>query len=322
MSFRPPCGHGEESKSPEPVGGPRNGLNSIMIESLQARSMKISFCLCAFLFFGNGAGLAGPDGKPLPGSTGGMQLAIGGTTLPDTQHLLFETFANLVEAQQRKSPGRASGSVQGATPPITWELADANSYLYRTQGFTVRVKRYPPGIRAIEREKTDEANQKELLLGSNEIFAADLTSCSQVIWVQFMERRFKFQRGNSSMPITRILKPEIDEMAPYRIQYQPAPGAAVMTDDAGANIMIAASASSSRKDLAKSGVQAYAQIAGVPMAGLNAVAAKYKFWTYLICLKPRYTVVGHFEWGYSADIDIVRSSYNVTPLSSRWMPGN
>jgi hypothetical protein len=49
--------------------------------------------------------------------------------------------------------------------------------------------------------------------------------------------------------------------------------------------------------------------AGVTGASITKAIETWSFSTYLICLKPEFQVVGHYEWGFTLTVDPRNAPY-------------
>jgi hypothetical protein len=97
--------------------------------------MKAAFFIATFFLFAVSAEVLGPDGKPLPGFPGGPPLMREQMTPVDTQHVFLVSVANAIEAQQRRTPDRSGGALEGSNPQVSWEQGnDPNSFVYQRQG--------------------------------------------------------------------------------------------------------------------------------------------------------------------------------------------
>ena len=60
----------------------------------------------------------------------------------------------------------------------------------------------------------------------------------------------------------------------------------------------------------------------MPVEGAVLVIARYHFWSYAICNKPKYYVAGHFEWGYTNRLDLLNAPHVTTTHQDKpqWIP--
>jgi hypothetical protein len=255
----------------------------------------------------------GPDRKPLPGRPGGASVLSNQMTAPQASYLLLQQIADRAEAQQQSELEQLSGAFEN--PHVTWKKTSDTFYSFEFDGMTVGVTRFPGGVRSIELLKTTPKNQPQQMFGSLAIFAANLPNCADAFWVQYVGRRYEFKTRSSTTAIRKNLVPEIDGGIPYQIQIRRGPGSAVMTDFAGFQEPLGTTVEKAAKD----GIDAYQKQGSISADGITQLVARYRFWSYVICLKPNY-VAGHFEWGYNTHLDAFKPPYvEVESEPTRWI---
>jgi hypothetical protein len=141
--------------------------------------------------------------------------------------------------------------------------------------------------------------------GPSVFFVAVASGCTDAIWVQYVKREFKFVNASGEDKGSPTKGPEIDQQIPYQNQGQITPGAPAMEDSSGINDKLG----TSPQESAKGALDNFKKDAGVTDSSITKATVTWSFWSYLLCLDPKYEVVGHYEWGFTLVVDTANKPY-------------
>lgn len=283
--------------------------------------------VCAVLFFpgcqeGNKKP-KGPDGKPLPGTPGGTVIPDPPYNLTEPPMIVYVQIEDGVLDDMKKHPEDTEGEVEmvitvktvNPDPPpptldvrvrikVKWKRNKDGSFQFTTaDGVTVAVKPTADG----------KAETKTYIIPPPPIgihygekyFFVGKTSCTEAIWVQYVRREFEFKDNSGGKIPSKPIGPKIDKQVPYAVQAQPAPGVPAMEDGPGYSVPLG----EKPRDSAPKILDKMKKAANVNNSKITKATEVWSFWTYLICLKPTYKVVGHFEWGFTITVDVNNPPY-------------
>jgi len=210
-----------------------------------------------------------------------------------------------IKALRMEDPTQTEGTIEEGNVTFEWEWNEEKKELtirYRADArpWTVKVK--SPAAEVCQITLTADSIGYVWRQGMDGIFLGHDAACTDLVWVQYIKREavFKDSAGNE---IRRTSGPEIDEQIPYRNQTVfDNGGGTYMEDGAGPSIPLTATAA----DAENIGNQALGLVKrkhNLQNNNIVSVVEKWTFWTYLICLKPGYKVLGHFDWAFEVTID-------------------
>ena len=290
------------------------GTKDVSSTLLRRRCQLASVCLIAALAWSQAKLFAqatnGPDGQPLPGSPGG-----GGLSLPVPPSLTQPSLGgleNLVQKDMADHPTDPSGSVPLGAGMIEWKRTGEKSWTYTFKPKNPKV--LPPftsnGVTdgdGISHSKTTLAptpGDKKRTYGPTYVFRAHAANCTNLIVIQYIERTDTLLDSAGKVIQTSKLGPGVDGGAQYPVQAG-AGGDSLAQDTPG----ISGSETSTDQQLATSDLDGLRRQLGVaPPAGVTG-KREFKFWTYEICPEPKYTVIGHWTWGFTIVMDPTKPPY-------------
>jgi hypothetical protein len=255
----------------------------------------------------------GPDNQPLPGTQGGLAIPKE-RSLKQPELAPFKGLFDAAEKDKKEHQNAKSGSIEGTLPggrkvPVKWERVDeqhckCSVILTETVTLVFEFAHDAQGVTHLKAALPDLPTQ-ERHVGPNYIFVGTAPDCTDLIWVQYIERKDTLFDTNGVALGTNKLGPGIDGGVPYPVQSS-VNGSTMAQDSPGSF----GPAGVNDQQFANGEIQSLRKQLNLPndKAGTKA-KREFKFWTYLICSAPSYKVIGHFEWSFTINIDVQKAPF-------------
>lgn len=263
----------------------------------------------------------GPDDKPLAGSPGGTPIPDEGRNLNQPNSEFLRSIIMQIKAIRGEDAEQKRGTIREGETTFEWEWDEEKKELtirYKFDGRTWTVKVKSPAPEVCQITMTAQPYGYAWSQGMDGIFIGHDDGCTDLVWVQYIKREATFKEKNGN-EIKRTAGPEIDEQVPYRNQGQfNNGGGSYMEDGAGPSIPLGTTDAEQAGNDALNAVKTKHGLQN--NNDIVSVVEKWTFWTYLVCLKPEYKVLGHFDWSFEVTIDPKAHRPIVGPLAKQRGP--
>jgi hypothetical protein len=243
----------------------------------------------------------GPDNQPLPGSQGGLSIP---DPPPPLDPPALGGIENEAKKDMEKHPGQEKGSVKKGKATIEWRRTGENSWTFTV---TIEGANMAPlsgsvvtdasGVSHAKLTVPTGPDDKRRTYGPTYIFSASAANCTKLVSIQYIQRVDTLLDGSGKTIQTSKLGPGIDGGVPYPVQGDVG-GSNMIQDTPG----ISGPANASDQQLANGDMESLRRELNVPKAGVSG-RREFKYWSYVICLAPKYEVIGHWSWGFTIVID-------------------
>lgn len=280
----------------------------------------VVFLLLAAACQENKGAVNGPDGKPLVGGPGGAPFA-NPRNLKKTPLSRWLQLTDCVLKDMKKQADKDDGQVEcpdpdgGAPVVVRWKRKPTPSFTL-PDGSGLKLVSDADGIYSVSLVGLTPAQQH---FGPSSVFLGHAAGCQDAVWIQYIKVEYTFYKTDGTTVSTKTNGFRIDQQAPYQNQEGVGTDGSAMQDEPG----IVAGPGVARKDTAGRAVDRFRTEAGVAEPAVTKAKVVYSFWTYFVCLKPEFKILGHYEWGFTLVADKEHDPFMSDPSDvqpAKWTP--